>query len=153
MPLNPQSSTLNCSGRIEALHGWYTRNVLALRLTPEVERLWFEWLKAGYNGNDLRDVVRYIRRQISLGKRNEGALKLSNLFARSEGGFLKFDEDLGLARARANLSTDKRLEPAPDQVERVTPCAPPSSKSQVPSSNPDAAKRALEDFREAKKRL
>ena len=101
--------------RIHALHAWYARNVMDVRLTPEVERLWLEWLKAGYNGNDLRSVLIYLRRQICVGKRNEGALKLSNLFERSEdGAFQKFDEDLGLSRARANLNVDKRIEAAPD---------------------------------------
>lgn len=124
--------------RIAALHEWYCRNVMTLRLTPEVERLWWEWLRAGYNGHDLRDVIRYIRRQISVGKRNEGALKLRNLFDRSEGGeFGKFDEDLGLSRARANLSIDKRLEPAPDQ----TPVGQGSRRAEisppVPSSPAD----------------
>ncbi len=100
--------------RIRALHQWYCENVMPLRLTPEVERLWFEWLKAGYCGPDLRDVVLYIRRQISTGKRNEGALKLTNLIQRSEAGFIGFDQDLGLARSRRNLQVDRRLAPAPD---------------------------------------
>jgi hypothetical protein len=116
--------------RIGALHAWYQINVLPMRLTPEVERLWFEWLKAGYNGPDLRDVIRYIRRQISLGKRNEGALKLSNLLARSESGFLKFDEDLALARARQNLRTDRRLDPVPEDM------SPASATPGAPSSGP-----------------
>lgn len=101
--------------RIEALHAWYCRNVMQMRLTPEVERLWLEWLKSGYTGPDLRDVIRYIRRQIAIGKRNEGALKLTNLIARGEVGFIGFDQDLGLARARTNLNPMKKLEPAPDQ--------------------------------------
>lgn len=105
--------------RINALHAWYCRNVMEMRLTPEVERLWLEWLKAGYCGPDLRDAVRYIRRQIALGKRNEGALKLTNLIARGEVGFIGFDQDLGLARARTNLNPMKKLEPAPDHEARA----------------------------------
>lgn len=107
-------NTSPTSERVLAIHEWYARNVLPMRRTPEVERLWFDWLKAGYNGHQLRAVVLYIRRQISLGKRNEGALKLSNLLARSESGFLRFDEDLALARARGNLSVDRRLDAAPE---------------------------------------
>lgn len=146
--LHPQSS----NERIAALHAWYSRNVLAMRLTPEVERLWWDWLKAGYNGTDLRDVIRYIRRQISTGKRNEGALKLSNLLARSENGFLKFDEDLGLARARGNLNVDKKLEPAPD-AEAGSPKLTPNSKLPNPKSNPAAEAKALEDLRKMKEKL
>lgn len=103
--------------RIIALHDWYCRNVMTMRRTPEVERLWKEWLDAGYNGNDLRDVIRYIRKQIALNKRNEGALKLTNLFQRSEHGFVGFDMDLGLARARGNLNPMRKLEPAPDAAQ------------------------------------
>lgn len=129
------STPLPTPDRIQALHGWYCRNVMPLRLTPEVERLWFEWLKAGYTGPDLRDVIRYIRKQIALGKRNEGALKLTNLIQRSEAGFIGFDQDLGLARARANLNIDRRLEPAPD-----TPPSSPSSSSMpsIPSTSSTA---------------
>jgi hypothetical protein len=156
MPTQPSTPTpLNSAERLQALHGWYTRNVMALRLTPEVERLWWDWLKAGYNGNDLRDVVRYIRRQISTGKRNEGALKLSNLFARSESGFLKFDEDLGLARARGNLSVDKRLEMAPDSEDRSEQLGVRTTNSKLPpsKSDPAAAQHALDELRKAKERL
>lgn len=102
------------AARIIALHEWYCRNIGAMRLTPQVEKLWFDWLKAGYNGNDLRDVIRYLRRQIAVGKRNEGALKLCNLIAPGELGYVGFDQDLCLARARANLNIEKKLEPAPD---------------------------------------
>lgn len=100
--------------RIVALHEWYCQNVMTVRLTPEVERLWFEWFKAGYCGPDLRDVIRYIRKQIALGKRNEGALKLTNLIQRSEAGFIGFDQDLGLSRARAKLNPMRKLAPVPD---------------------------------------
>lgn len=128
---------------------------MALRLTPEVERLWFEWLKAGYNGNDLRDVIRYIRRQISMGKRNEGALKLSNLFTRSEGGFLKFDEDLALARARANLSVDKRLEAAPDGGSQKPEVGSQNRSAEHCSAtrNPEREQAALEALQKAKREL
>ena len=139
--------------RIAALHAWYARNVMNLRQTPEAERLWFEWLKAGFNGNDLRAVILYIRRQISLGKRNEGALKLSNLLARDEsGGFLKFEEDLGLATSRKNLSIDKRLEPSPEAAtglpllgERAGVRA--STTSTPYTRDPAAAEQAMRDLK------
>lgn len=149
------SVPLPTKDRINSLHEWYQRNVLHMRLTPEVERLWFDWLKAGYNGNDLRDVVRYIRRQISMGKRNEGALKLSNLFARSESGFLRFDEDLALARARGNLNVDKRLEPAPDSGTAGAALAAREAPAPRPQAggDPAAEAKALAEFRKAKDQL
>lgn len=142
--------------RIEALHSWYCRNVMQMRLTPEVERLWLEWLKAGYTGPDLRDVIRYIRRQIAIGKRNEGALKLTNLIARGEVGFIGFDQDLGLARARTNLNPMKKLEPAPEQAAAVkgdklqvtgSPAPQPATCNLNPSTPPNAE--LLRKLREA----
>lgn len=119
-----------------------------MRLTPQVEKLWFDWLKAGYNGNDLRDVIRYLRRQIALGKRNEGALKLCNLIAPGELGYVGFDQDLCLARARANLNVEKKLEPAPDQgsgarrQETVSrPSAPTLSTPAEHTPNTDALRK------------
>lgn len=147
--------------RIHALHAWYSRNVMEVRLTPEVERLWLEWLKSGYNGNDLRAVLIYLRRQICVGKRNEGALKLSNIFERSEDGtFQKFDEDLGLSRARANLSVDKRIEAAPDSSGRAplprSPDQPVEATARTeprPADVNPAAAQALADFRKMKGEL
>ena len=119
--------------RIVALHEWYCANVMQVRLTPEVERLWLEWLNAGYCGPDLRDVIRYIRKQIAIGKRNEGALKLTNLIQRSEAGFIGFDQDLGLARARAKLNPMRKLAPLPGAPGQMaagrTQMEPPTSRA------------------------
>ena len=148
--------------RIDALHEWYCRNVMVIRLTPQVEKLWFDWLRAGYCGPDLRSVILYIRRQIALGKRNEGALKLSNLIAPGELGYTGFDQDLGLARARANLNVQKKLEPFPsdsvgDDVRRLhskadqslvtsspTPAAPLQPSAQQIAANLAKLKQAAE---------
>ena len=87
--------------RIEALHEWYQANVMDVPLRPEVERLWFEFFRQGYNGHQLAHVIRYLRQQIARDKRNPGALKLTSLLERSEdGSLLKFAEDLGLAGYR-----------------------------------------------------
>lgn len=125
--------------RIDALHEWYCRNVMVIRLTPQVEKLWFDWLRAGYCGPDLRSVILYIRRQIALGKRNEGALKLSNLIAPGELGYTGFDQDLGLARARANLNPQKKLEafPGHGQGPQVGRCESEQvGKREEPASTP-----------------
>jgi len=149
--------------RITALHEWYCQNVMRVRLTPEIERLWLEWLTAGYNGPQLRGVIIYLRKQISAGKRNDGALKLSNIFERAEdGSFRKFDEDLGLSTSLANRSIDKRLAPAPGGGGSVV-----SGQWSVgrkagdggqrvedgPIANPEAAKTAFEKFIKLKEKL
>lgn len=137
--------------RIHDLHAWYQRNVLPMRLTPEVERLWWDWLNAGYNGYDLRDVIRYIRRQISLGKRNEGALKLSNLLARTESGFMKFDEDLALSRARQNLNVDRKLEPVPDAARPAPAIAPAARNHDAPKLTDEQRARGAEALKQFRK--
>ena len=151
--------------RIHALHEWYCQNVMRVRLTPEVERLWLEWLTAGYNGPQLRSVILYLRKQICVSKRNEGALKLSNLFERAEdGSFRKFDEDLGLATSRGNLNIDKKLPPAPGEggsqkaEGRGQQTEGRGQKAEVRSQKPatpdtDAAQAAFEDFRNLKEKL
>ncbi len=126
--------------RIQRLHDWYRRNVLDVPLSPEVERLWLLWLKQGFNGNDLRDVVLYLRRQISDQKRNAGSLKLSNLFRYDESGsFLSFAEDLALARGSRALK-GALLEPmtedeggrrAPSHASPPAPAPAPAPETRV----------------------
>lgn len=119
--------------RIAALHAWYAANVLPVRLTPEAERLWFDFFKQGFNGQDLALVIRYLRGQIRMGKRNEGALRLTNLLARSEeGSLVGFDETLALAKVwksggPAKLSALPETEggrPIPDAGFRMLEAAP-----------------------------
>lgn len=130
--------------RIEQFHSWYQRNVMDVRLTPERERLWYDWLKEGYKGDDLRRVIRYIRLQIYLNKRNPGALKLCNLFERSEGGsFDKFDDDLALSKA--TMDPEKKMEPMPDKqvVERPVKRLPTITTNQNWQQDLDELKRRL----------
>lgn len=138
------SASPDITTRITALHEWYCRNVMVMKLTPQVEKLWFDWLRAGYCGPDLRSVILYIRRQIALGKRNEGALKLSNLIAPGELGYTGFDQDLGLARARANLNVQKKLEPFPSDsvaadVRRLQPKTDQSLVTSAATNSPTPA--------------
>lgn len=134
--------------RIADLHDWYCRNVMTMRLTPQVEKLWFDWLRAGYCGPDLRAVILYIRRQIAIGKRNEGALKLSNLIAPGELGYVGFDQDLGLARARANLNPLRKLEQVPGAVAEATRGKGEEEKRGEPQRAP-ATDEQLRKLREA----
>jgi hypothetical protein len=64
------------------------------------DRQWYEWLRAGFTLADLRRVIAYLQREIREGRRNVGALKLSNLLQPD-----RFEEDLNIRRVR--------LEPPP----------------------------------------
>src|SRR5512146_165645 len=67
----------------------------SLRLGFDRERQWYEWLRAGFTLEDLRRVIAYLQREIREGRRNVGALKLSNLLQAD-----RFEEDLNIRRVR-----------------------------------------------------
>ena len=87
--------------QITAVHQLYCQLTgQSLRLGFDRERQWFEWLRAGFTPEDLRRVIAYLQREIREGRRNVGALKLSNLLQPD-----RFEEDLNIRRVR--------LEPLP----------------------------------------
>ena len=75
---------------IHCLYCQLTGQQLTLRY--DRERLWFEFLRAGFAPQELRRVVRYLQKEIRAGRRNVGALKLSNLLQLD-----RFEEDLNIA--------------------------------------------------------
>jgi hypothetical protein len=87
-PLGPEA--------IAAAHHSYCQLTgQALRLGFDRQRQWYEWLRAGFTLEDLRRVVAYLQREIREGRRNVGALKLSNLLQLD-----RFEEDLHIRRVR-----------------------------------------------------
>ena len=87
--------------QITAVHQLYGQLTgQSLRLGFDRERQWYEWLRAGFTPQDLRRVITYLQREIREGRRNVGALKLSNLLQLD-----RFEEDLNIRRVR--------LEPLP----------------------------------------
>ena len=77
---------------IRALHQLYcqlTAQKLALRF--DRERLWYEFLRAGFSAQNLKSVISYLQKEIRAGRRNVGALKLSNLLQLD-----RFEEDLNI---------------------------------------------------------
>ena len=78
---------------IHCLYCQLTGQQLTLRY--DRERLWFEFLRAGFAPEELRRVVRYLQKEIHAGRRNVGALKLSNLLQLD-----RFEEDLNISRVR-----------------------------------------------------
>ena len=79
-----------------------------LRLGFDRERQWYEWLRAGFTPEDLRRVVAYLQGQIRQGRRNVGALKLSNLLQPD-----RFEEDLNIRRVRLEPPARSSRPPPP----------------------------------------
>ena len=93
--------------RIQQAHALYCRltgQPVSLRF--DRERLWYELLHAGFNEADLQRVIRYLQREIREGRRNVGALKLSNLLQLD-----RFEEDLNISRVQ--LYAPKPSSPTP----------------------------------------
>lgn len=110
-----------------------------LSLGFERERLWFDLLKTGVTLEDIRRVVGYLQREIREGRRNVGALKLSNLLQVD-----RFEEDLQISRVRLKLASP--------QVATLHPLL--TSHDSTSSQEDQAAHhRALEILRQFRKSL
>ena len=107
-----------------ALYGRLTGQRVSLRF--DRERLWYELFRAGFNEGDLQQVIRYLQREIRQGRRNVGALKLSNLLQLD-----RFEEDLNISRVR--------LYPP-----KVPATSPPAQSSGSPQEDQAARQRALQ---------
>jgi hypothetical protein len=82
--------------RIQQAHALYCRLTgQRVSLRFDRERLWYELFHAGFNDADLQRVIRYLQREIREGRRNVGALKLSNLLQID-----RFEEDLNISRVQ-----------------------------------------------------
>lgn len=92
--------------RLHALYCQWTGQHLSLRF--DRERLWYEFLQAGFTPADLRCVVAYLQKQIRAERRNVGALKLSNLLQLD-----RFEEDLNISRVRLRPPAERPRPPAP----------------------------------------
>src|SRR6266702_5231564 len=82
--------------QIDHLHARYCRLTgQSLSLGFDRQRLWYEFLRAGFTAEDLERVIRYLQREIRRERRNVGALKLSNLLQLD-----RFEEDLNISRVQ-----------------------------------------------------
>ena len=77
--------------QVHALYCQWTGQRVSLRF--DRERLWYELFHAGFTEADVQRVIRYLQREIREGRRNVGALKLSNLLQMD-----RFEEDLNISR-------------------------------------------------------
>jgi len=123
--------------QLEQLHQTYCRLTgqnLSLRF--DRERLWFEFLRAGFTSANLIQVVRYLQKEIRHTRRNVGALKLSNLLQLD-----RFEEDLNISRVRLSAPATARQKPLP--------AAPTCS----PAEQERGRQRALEQLRQLQEKL
>lgn len=81
---------------IAALHEAYCHltGQEGLPLRFDRQRQWYDWCRCGFTLDDLKLVVRYLKKGIADRSRNQGALKFSNLIVQVD----RFEEDLFEAR-------------------------------------------------------
>ena len=130
------NSPLPVLAQLEQLHQTYCRLTgqnLAWRF--DRERLWWEFLHAGFTLADLVRVVRYLQKEIRHTRRNVGALKLSNLLQLD-----RFEEDLNISRVRLV----PELPPKPP-ITLAPTCSPAEQER--------GRQRALEQLRQLKQTL
>src|SRR3972149_2401145 len=102
--------------RIQQAHSLYCRLTgQRVSLRFDRERLWYELFHAGFGEDDLQRVIRYLQREIREGRRNVGALKLSNLLQLD-----RFEEDLNISRVQLYAPKPRPQTPVPS----VPPCSP-----------------------------
>ena len=133
MPQTPATVTASMIAQAHQLYSQLTGQSLTLRF--DRERLWYEFLRAGFTLEDLDQVVRYLQKEIRHTRRNVGALKLSNLLQLD-----RFEEDLNISRVRL-----------------VSAPPPPPNLQLVPTLSPvqqeRGRQRALEQLRTLKDHL
>jgi hypothetical protein len=125
------------TAQLQQLHQAYCRLTgqnLSLRF--DRERLWFEFLRAGFTLADLCQVVRYLQKEIRHTRRNVGALKLSNLLQLD-----RFEEDLNISRVRLTAPAT-----APQKPLAVVPTCSPAEQER-------GRQRALQQLRQLKETL
>jgi hypothetical protein len=115
--------------RIQQAHALYCRLTgQRVSLRFDRERLWYELFQAGFNEENLQKVIRYLQREIREGRRNVGALKLSNLLQLD-----RFEEDLNIRRVQ--LYAPPKPKPLAAPV-----AAPPPSTEEAEASRQRALK-------------
>jgi hypothetical protein len=94
----------------QQLHKTYCDDTgLHIRLDAARERSWYDFLQAGFTKEDLELVIKYLKKGIARGERNEGCLRFRNLVVMLD----YFEEELAMARKAANIR--QRPAAAPQQ--------------------------------------
>jgi len=81
---------------IDQAHNLYCRlTAQNISMRFDRQRMWFELLRHGFGLQDIESVIFYLQKEILRGRRNVGALKISNLTQPD-----RFEEDLAICRVR-----------------------------------------------------
>ena len=115
------------------LYSQLTGQDLSLRF--DRERLWYEFLRAGFTVQDLRLVIGYLQKEIRHDRRNVGALKLSNLLQLD-----RFEEDLNISRVRLHPASPSN-------------CNPPAAPGLSAAEQARGRQRALDHLRQLRDNL
>lgn len=111
---------------VKDLHAAYCEATgLSLPLRFGIDRAWSDWLGAGNSKADLLLVIRYLKRGIARGERNEGCLRFRNLIGQLDA----FDEELAMARKAFNLRP-----PQPETKQAVQKTGDVNRIVEVPNS-------------------
>ncbi|MGA0207844.1 MAG: hypothetical protein ACO3LT_08645 [Ilumatobacteraceae bacterium] len=110
----PNPNTVRLIEQVHALYCELTGQHILLRFNWQ--RSWFELLRWGFTLDDVRCVVCYLQQEILQGRRNLGALKLSNLLQPD-----RFEEDLNISRVRLKPPRTQRKPPLPAPALAVPP--------------------------------
>jgi len=87
----------------------------SLSLGFDRQRMWFELLRLGYGPEQIRRVLVYLQREIRAGRRNVGALKLSNFLQPD-----RFEEDLNISQVKLKTTPPKQVSlPSPPPSDRT----------------------------------
>lgn len=130
--MNPEA----ISQLIDQAHRLYCQQTgQQIRMRMDRQRMWYELIRNGFTLEDIKKVITYLQREIREGRRNVGALKISNLTQPE-----RFEEDLAISRVR--------LRP---------PKKPAASPQPIPNPDPDQLeqkrKRSLQLIQELKKSI
>jgi hypothetical protein len=123
----------------------------SVRLGFDRERMWYELLRQGYGLEDLRAVLAYLQREIQAGRRNVGALKLSNLLQPD-----RFEEDLQISRVRLRPPPRPKTPPPTTNPHKTPPRpkpAPPSRPALSAAEQEAGRQRALKYCRQIRAAL
>src|SRR5262245_41087298 len=105
----------NTLATLRSAHQLYCRLTgQKLTLRFDRERLWHEFLRAGFSDDDLKTVIAYLQKEIRAGLHNVGALKLSNLLQLD-----RFEENLNISKVKLRC-------PSPSSSFHCTPPDPPA---------------------------